>query len=194
MGTFRQYAASRASTSLSVRISLASVITLSPAPVLPCAHPAFKMSGVLIGANEKFARLGCGDHLERTVRHALRKRRIKRHQLGVDLHGVGVHRRENRWVFMQLEIGLVKHHLSVIDRLGDGQLVFFEVTPRLGTEALVLPQSGVLEAIGTADDHAIDVSSQSTVQRSKAKLLTISLRRSQIKTCVAKPLDHAVFR
>ena len=33
------------------------------------------MSRVLIGTNEKLARLGCRDHLERTVRHALRERR-----------------------------------------------------------------------------------------------------------------------
>src|SRR5574343_701172 len=194
MGTFRQYAASRASTSLSVRISLASVITLSPAPVLPCAHPAFKMSGVLIGANEQLARLGSRDHLERTVRHALRKRRIKGHQLGVDLHGVGVDRCESRRVFVQLQIGLIQSHLSVIDRLGDGQLVLLEVAPRLGTKTFVLPQSGVLESIRTTNDHAVNVSSQATIERSKAKLLTIGFGRAQVKPGITQPLDHAVFR
>ena len=105
------------------------------------------MSRVLIGANEQFARLGCGNHLERTVRHALRERRIKGHQLGVDLHGGGVHRRENRRVFVQLQVSLIQHHLGVIDRLGDGQLVLLEVTPGLGAKTFVLPQGGMLNCI-----------------------------------------------
>jgi hypothetical protein len=52
------------------------------------------------GARQEFCCLGRRDHLHCPIRHALGKGCVKWDELDVDLHRVGVHRRENRRVLV----------------------------------------------------------------------------------------------
>lgn len=76
------------------------------------------------GAWQEFACLLRRDDLHRTIRHALGQGCVKGHELGAEIHRVGVERRENRRVLVQFEIGLVNRHLRGVDGFGDGQTFF----------------------------------------------------------------------
>ena len=145
------------------------------------------------GTRQQLAGFGRRDDLHRPIRHALGQRRVKGHELGVDLHRVGVERRENRRVLVQFEIGLVNRHLRGVDGLGDGQALFLKVTPGFVAQALALPERGIGEALGARDHDAVDVALQTAIGHREAELLAIGISGAQVETCFPQPSDHAVL-
>ena len=77
-------------------------------------------------------------------------------QVWLDVSG-DAQRREQRRVLVQLQVRLIERDLRRVHRLGDREAFGFQLAPRLRTEAFVLPQRGIAETIGPADDHAVDV-------------------------------------
>ena len=59
-------------------------------------------------AGELISGVSGGDDLNCAVRHALGQGRIEGHEIGVDLHRVGVDRGEQRRVLVQSEIDLIE--------------------------------------------------------------------------------------
>ena len=68
-----------------------------------------------------------------------------------------------------------------------------EIAPGFVAQALVLPQGGISKALGAGDDHAIDVTAQTTISRREAKLFAIHLAGAQVESGCVQPGDHAVF-
>src|SRR5580692_12062988 len=104
------------------------------------AAPVILISGE---AWQELARAGRLDHRLRAHDRGARQAGVIRHENVEAFAGVGVHRGEDRWIFLDTEEVLVNRNLRRVLRISFCEPVAIEPAPGLCVDSFMFPETGV---------------------------------------------------